>query len=345
MDLLAHGLPPVPFGGQFDGHVAGALGDARGTAERPRPEALDGRALVDVRAAHGELVGAELVGRLGVGDGRVEQLEDVAGDGARSVGQDGLRLLDALAANVVHHEPRLARSGAHVLRARADYEIAVGTESRLAADGAGGGLGGAATPARLGLVVGRDLLGGVLVRIRGGGRLRARFLRCLAGRLLDRCSRGRRVVLVEARDQLVLLPGLGQAAGLELGLELVDGQLAPTPIGGLSALGAHRTLTLSLPAWPRNTRVGANSPSLWPTIDSEMKTGTCLRPSWTAIVWPTISGKIVDARDHVFSICLLPEVFIASIRASSRSSMYGPFLLERDMPTSVPSCRGADRAR
>ena len=27
--------------------------------------------------------------------------------------------------------------------------------------------------------------------------------------------------------------------------------------------------------------------------------GTCLRPSWTAIVWPTISGKIVEVRDQV----------------------------------------------
>ena len=49
----------------------------------------------------------------------------------------------------------------------------------------------------------------------------------------------------------------------------------------------------------RNVRVGANSPSLCPTICSEMKTGTCLRPSWTAIVWPTISGKTVELRDHV----------------------------------------------
>ena len=54
-----------------------------------------------------------------------------------------------------------------------------------------------------------------------------------------------------------------------------------------------------MPEWARKVRVGANSPSLWPTIDSEMKTGTCLRPSWTAIVWPTISGKIVDVRDQV----------------------------------------------
>src|SRR5579871_6020020 len=38
------------------------------------------------------------------------------------------------------------------------------------------------------------------------------------------------------------------------------------------------------PAWPRKWRGGANSPSLWPTICSETNTGTCLRPSWTAIV-------------------------------------------------------------
>ena len=36
--------------------------------------------------------------------------------------------------------------------------------------------------------------------------------------------------------------------------------------------------------WPRKVRVGANSPSLCPTIDSVMNTGTCLRPSCTAMV-------------------------------------------------------------
>src|SRR5699024_9618207 len=35
----------------------------------------------------------------------------------------------------------------------------------------------------------------------------------------------------------------------------------------------------SWPAWNRNVRVGANSPSLWPTMDSVTYTGTCLRPS------------------------------------------------------------------
>ena len=75
--------------------------------------------------------------------------------------------------------------------------------------------------------------------------------------------------------------------------------------------------------------MGANSPSLCPTIDSEMNTGTCLRPSWTAIVWPTISGKIVDILDQVLTICLAPLSFICWIRASRRSSTNGPFLVER----------------
>src|SRR5262249_18293262 len=68
-------------------------------------------------------------------------------------------------------------------------------------------------------------------------------------------------------------------------------------------LGAHQVLfftsVLRSPECARKVRVGANSPSLWPTICSEMNTGTCLRPSWTAIVWPTICGNTVDVRDQV----------------------------------------------
>src|SRR5262249_9757980 len=76
----------------------------------------------------------------------------------------------------------------------------------------------------------------------------------------------------------------------------------------------HRfTCVFESPAWPRKCRVGANSPSLCPTMSSVMKTGTCLRPSWTAIVWLTIFGEIVDARDQVRIICFLPDSFIASI--------------------------------
>ena len=40
--------------------------------------------------------------------------------------------------------------------------------------------------------------------------------------------------------------------------------------------------------------VGATSPSLCPTIDSVINTGTCSLPLCTAIVNPTISGEIDD---------------------------------------------------
>ena len=87
-----------------------------------------------------------------------------------------------------------------------------------------------------------------------------------------------------------------------------------------------------LPEWARNVRVGANSPSLWPTIDSEMKTGTCLRPSWTAIVWPTISGNTVEVRDQVLIICFWFCSFICEIRRIRRSSTNGPFFVDLPMP-------------
>src|SRR5919206_1774797 len=211
-------------GRQGDGHVAGALVDSSGPAQSTRPVALDDRPLVHVGALDPQLVGVELVVRLGVGHGRVQELQDLARHAARGVGEDLPGPGHRLAADVLHDEAGLARRAADVLGLRPN---------------------------------------------------------------------GHGVV-------------------------------------------AHRTLTRSLPAWPRKVRVGANSPSLWPTIDSEMKTGTCLRPSWTAIVWPTISGKIVEARDQVLIICLSPEEFIASMRASRRSSTHGPFLEDLDIAYLLP---------
>src|SRR6185312_5056016 len=101
----------------------------------------------------------------------------------------------------------------------------------------------------------------------------------------------------------------------------------------------------SLPPCERKVRVGANSPSLCPTIDSEMKTGTCFLPSWTAIVCPTISGNTVEVRDQVLTICFLPASFMAPIRAISLSSTHGPFFVERPISGHPSSCRGACRAR
>src|SRR5436309_12758169 len=95
--------------------------------------------------------------------------------------------------------------------------------------------------------------------------------------------------------------------------------------------------------WPRNVRVGANSPSLWPTIASVTNTGTCLRPSCTAIVWPTISGKTVEVRDQVRTMRFELEVFISSIRLISRSSTNGPFF-ELRLTSALPFLAAAAAA-
>src|SRR6185295_12051237 len=89
--------------------------------------------------------------------------------------------------------------------------------------------------------------------------------------------------------------------------------------------GSHqRRLDRSCPAWYRNVRVGANSPSLWPTIASVTYTGTGLRPSCTAIVCPTISGVSVERRDHVLTTRLSPASLRRSILTRRCSSMNGP---------------------
>src|SRR6266545_3442431 len=88
--------------------------------------------------------------------------------------------------------------------------------------------------------------------------------------------------------------------------------------------------------WTRKVRVGANSPSLWPTIDSLMYTGTCLRPSCTAMVWPTMSGMIVERRDQVLITRLSRLRFRSSIFFSRWSSTNGPFLSDRPIVTYLP---------
>src|SRR5918994_4535445 len=81
--------------------------------------------------------------------------------------------------------------------------------------------------------------------------------------------------------------------------------------------------------WPRYVRVGANSPSRWPTMFSVTKTGTWRRPSCTAIVCPIICGKMTLARDQVFSTFRSLRLFMSSMRPSRRASTNGPFLTER----------------
>src|SRR3972149_3020042 len=73
---------------------------------------------------------------------------------------------------------------------------------------------------------------------------------------------------------------------------------------------------------------------LWPFIDSVTYTGTCLRPSWTAMVWPTISGITVERRLQVLMTLLSPDLAARSTLASRCSSTKGP--LESDLLTAVP---------
>src|SRR6266545_279384 len=61
--------------------------------------------------------------------------------------------------------------------------------------------------------------------------------------------------------------------------------------------------------------------------------GTCFRPSWTAMVCPTISGTIVERRDQVRTTFFSPRRFISTTRTIRWSSTNGPFLI--DLGTSI----------
>src|ERR1700722_9085521 len=52
-------------------------------------------------------------------------------------------------------------------------------------------------------------------------------------------------------------------------------------------------------------------------------------PLCTAIVWPTMSGKIVERRDQVFTTFFSFRVFIAVTFSCRCVSMNGPFFSER----------------
>ena len=74
------------------------------------------------------------------------------------------------------------------------------------------------------------------------------------------------------------------------------------------------------PLWPRNIRVGENSPSLCPTMSSCTNTLRNLFPLWTSNVWPTNSGMIVHARAQVLIGCLarFSFSFATFLKASRR---------------------------
>src|SRR5207237_936796 len=79
--------------------------------------------------------------------------------------------------------------------------------------------------------------------------------------------------------------------------------------------------TLRSPECALKVRVGANSPSLWPTMFSLISTGMCWRPLWTAMVTPTISGTTTERRDQVLigvRIALTGLAFPATVRVIDR---------------------------
>ena len=104
---------------------------------------------------------------------------------------------------------------------------------------------------------------------------------------------------------------------------------APGAPGAAAAAAAARSATRVV--WPLKIRVGANSPSLCPTMFSVTYTGMNFFPLWTASVWPTMSGRTVERRDHVFSTRFSPEAFSALILSRSGASTNGPFFVERDI--------------
>src|SRR6202050_3833380 len=58
-------------------------------------------------------------------------------------------------------------------------------------------------------------------------------------------------------------------------------------------------------------------------------------PLCTAMVWPTISGTIVERRDHVFTTFFSLRVFRPSTFTRRWSSTNGPFLSERAIVSSL----------
>src|SRR3712207_63122 len=69
-------------------------------------------------------------------------------------------------------------------------------------------------------------------------------------------------------------------------------------------------------------------------MESVTNTGTCLRPSCTAMVCPIISGTIIERRDHVLMTLWLPFSFWPSTFFNRWPSTKGPFFKLRGISLS-----------
>src|SRR3954453_20477568 len=152
---------------ELDRHVARPLANSRGPPQSARTVALERRPLVYVCLGDLEIVGDEVMVVLRVGNGGVQELQNILRGRARRVHEYGTRLIDILAANMVDHEARLTRCVTHVLGTRANCQIGVCIAARLARATRRPGGGRATTAAargglRLGgLVLGLGLAGGL----------------------------------------------------------------------------------------------------------------------------------------------------------------------------------------
>ena len=88
-----------------------------------------------------------------------------------------------------------------------------------------------------------------------------------------------------------------------------------------------------LPPWPRKVRVGANSPSLCPTMSSVTYSLMKFLPLWIAKFLPMNSGTIVQARAQVLIGSRLPvwlgpvhllEQPLDDVRAFLQRTSHGP---------------------
>src|SRR5690606_24341414 len=121
-----------------------------------------------------------------------------------------------------------------------------------------------------------------------------------------------------ARDERDVIEGLGDATALDEARDFANllGRHMRVASESLNfhfdvPVGPRPQISLRvIPPWPLKTRVGANSPSLWPTMFSVMYTGMNLFPLCTASVCPMNSGEIVDARAQVLMTRFSPRAFI-----------------------------------
>src|SRR6266849_2282195 len=116
---------------------------------------------------------------------------------------------------------------------------------------------------------------------------------------------------------------------------------AAPPAGATPAAFSSAAFT----AWPLKVRVGENSPSLCPIICSVTYTGMNFFPLCTAMVWPIMSGTIVERRDQVLITFFSLRVFSPSTFMRKWPSTTGPFFSERAIdslflhsPQAAPLC-------